>query len=217
MLVPWEKFPLEDRRLLEIKYAEKHRVYHNRPHPCYVYEYSLELWNRYGNNRDCNKFFQHTAAYHDFYYDVKAKDNEARSAQAYLASQVARERVEEFQQRVATTIIASSDHCALEHADLPLESRIFLDADLYELGSPYDLFAHNTQCIIDEFRSEYSDMVIFKGRLDWYRAMLYSPQIFWVATDREAKARENIRRGIEEMEKLIEDEQIFIDCCNSDE
>lgn len=201
---PWFRYPQVDQRQLEILYSQHHRDYHGIKHPEYVYYYSQELWEQYAKNTtnvDPTMFFADAASWHDSIYDIGAKDNEARSARAWRESRRAELQHEDYVREVADVIEGSANHWAASNEALPLKSKIFLDADLYELGASWEVFSDNTRRVVNEYTTRFALEEIIAGRLAWYRNVMEYPRIYWVATHLERKARLNIERAIKEMER----------------
>jgi predicted metal-dependent HD superfamily phosphohydrolase len=84
-----------------------------------------------------------------------------------------------------------------------VESRVFLDADLYELGSFYEVFEHNYRNIVDEFLTVFTMSEIKQGRIAWYESMLARDRIFHISSDREERARANMVRHIEVLQNEL--------------
>ena len=132
--------------------------------------------------------------FHDAVYDLKSKDNEARSAawadeclQAARAGQEVRERMH--------ALIMATCHAALPTT---LDERLLVDIDLSILGAPAERF--------DEYevqvRQEYAWVpgpLFRRKRREILQGFLARPSIYsteWFFSRREEQARDNLRRSL---------------------
>jgi len=204
----WSQQRLEDRRLLELRYSEPHRAYHDINHPEIVYGYCQEIWQSYFGNQDPlakfpAEFFQTACAWHDAIYVVGSKTNEEDSAALYERSSTARFQNPYAQRAVIDAIRASGDHWASKNAQLNNAIKVFLDADIFELSADWELFNHNSNMVMKEFCSKFTPQEVLEGRKKWFESLRDKTRIYWICTDRDDLARENIERGIKHCESTL--------------
>lgn len=196
------KLAFEDQRLLRILYGQSHRAYHNESHANHVFAYMGVIKSRYANKLPdfCVKpgFRLNVSAWHDAYYDIGSQTNEMRSAQLYRDSVTAEAHTSEMRSEIAAAIDASANHWDPLNEALSPQSLVFLDADLYELGSHYEIFRHNALNIITEYSSLYDRDVVVSGRRQWYETLLDRDRIYWIATDRDDAVRQNVERALKD-------------------
>jgi predicted metal-dependent HD superfamily phosphohydrolase len=94
--------------------------------------------------------------------------------------------------------------CATTHSEPPPPPAARVcDLDLWRLAAPWADFARHAEDIRREYRFLHaSDEAFREGRMAFYRGMLAKPAVFSTAYFRdrfEAKARENMRRGLDEL------------------
>ena len=192
----------EDRRHLNILYSQAHRAYHGLPHPSHVFEYMYVIKSKYSNLPDfmfADKIFPtFITAWHDAYYDVGAKDNEVRSAQLWASSVTAAQYKQELVYEIYAGIEASANHWDPANEALSARIQVFLDADIYALGSHYDVFAHDGRNVIKEFSTHFDRDEVIAGRKAWYESILAKERIYWICRDREDQVRRNMERGLKE-------------------
>jgi predicted metal-dependent HD superfamily phosphohydrolase len=199
----FDSIAFEDRRLLEILYSQPHRKYHNLSHITHVLKYCRIVQDSYTVNVFDYYFYTLASAFHDAYYDIGSKDNEKRSADLWRRSVTAQSR-KEFVEPVAEVIEASANHWNPANENLSEQAKVFLDADIYELASEWELFQHNTENVIAEFRSRFSETEILKGRIAWMDHLLSGGRIYWLARDRDTAARENLKRSRDILQSRLE-------------
>jgi predicted metal-dependent HD superfamily phosphohydrolase len=132
---------------------------------------------------------------HDLVYDVKRKDNEARSAQwgARWAEQLGLDAA-----RVAALVEATASHGAappVQDTDLLL----FLDCDLSILGAPPERYLAYTRGVMAEYAPLYPEPLFRAGRMQFVKSMLDHEHVFHTAFFRErleAAARANLQREL---------------------
>lgn len=210
LVCPWSKFPTVDQRLLELLY-DNNRVYHDAQHAALVYAYSKELYWDYltkiphfdssdifeaKQSDTFDEFFLQAAAWHDAMYDVSRTDNEEVSAQYFASSRSAEALYEWVVEDVTAAIRASANHWAEENDALPDHAKIFLDADLYELAAPWEVFEQNTLNVIAEYTRAFPIEEVLAGRKKWLKKVLELPKIYWYASHLDAPARKNIERAL---------------------
>ena len=213
--MPWSNFPTLEQRTLEALYGED-RPYHNAQHAAHVYAYSKEIFRKYvsadkvtSDLRDLA--FRLAAAWHDVVYIPGWNMNEKYSA----------ERFKQFQERyyptsdnqnyviseVYSMIMATKDHWNAENDKLSVTAKCFLDADIFELAAPHAIFTQNSYKLFKEFGFEgradttllpnnSKDDELIEKRVKWLKSVLNRDHIFWVATDLDQYARENIENSI---------------------
>lgn len=201
----------EDRRLLDILYNEAHRKYHNRPHPGHVRAYCERIRFLYANVLDkmpgskafngigLSLFYDQVTAWHDAYYTIGRSDNEERSAVLFASSATADALPQQIATDVTAGIRASADHWNPLNDALPTHIKVFLDADLFELSTHYEVFHQNALNILDEYASHFPYEECVKGRETWYRSVLEKDRIFWICKDRDDLVRANIERALKEV------------------
>lgn len=206
----------EEEKLLRIMLTQPYRHYHNLQHCVDVLNYSHMLYLRVESKIEtsivtCFDILSTAARWHDAIYEPFASDNETRSAQMYW--NMNNHKTFKYN-RVFNIIEATRNH--FEYNGDNLLQQVFLDADLYELGSPWELFEHNYNLIKLEFiegfmkggekyfSSRYLEDVFEKRRKVWLESiMVLHPKIFKIATEREERARNNIKRQLENLEKRL--------------
>lgn len=139
--------------------------------------------------------------FHDAVYDLKARDNEARSAawaeQALAAAGVA----SDVRQRVHALIMATC-HAALPASD---DARLLVDIDLSILGADQERF--------DEYevqvRQEYAwvpGLLFRRKRREILQGFLARPRLYetdWFEQRLEAQARSNLQRSVRRLRPWV--------------
>ncbi|MNK44961.1 hypothetical protein D3C87_637050 [compost metagenome] len=201
----------EDRRLLDLLYNQSHRKYHNAPHPAHVRAYCERIRFLYANLLDklpgskafngigLGLFYDQVSAWHDAIYEIGKTDNEELSAQLFASSATAEALPQQIATDVAAAIRASANHWNPINEALPTHVKVFLDADLFELSTHYEIFHQNALNILAEYSSKFSYEECVKGREDWYRSILAKDRIFWICRDRDDLVRTNIKRALKEV------------------
>jgi len=206
-MLPWHNFPPMDQRLLNILYTEPHRQYHDIDHPGHVYDYCIYLAEKsgiYGRARSIPVwYFQRVSSYHDAYYQIGDTSNETKSAQIWRDSEAASTLVADEVDHVSATIVSSANHWMASNEALPIEAKIFLDADILELSAPYGVFAHNARRVIEEYTSKYTREEVLRGRIAWYQKVLTYDRIYWTVPERDDRARANIKQGIVDLQEEL--------------
>lgn len=131
--------------LIFVKYAEKHRAYHNLSHVNALLFQAEDLREKI---KDWESFYL-AIWFHDVIYQPKGAKNEIESAQLAVDKlgklNVPRETIE----KVEAMILATQKHQA---ANLDDDGKLFLDLDLSILGRDAETYRHYSKAI----RREYS-------------------------------------------------------------
>ena len=175
-------------------YSEPHRHYHTLEHIAHALGRFDSIRSRVGD-ADAAEL---ALWLHDFVYDPRAKDNEARSA-AYARRLLAEGGVvPAVGERVTDLIMAT---CHVSPPDAP-DARYVVDADLSILGAPAAEFDRYER----QVRQEYA----FVSEPDWrtgrariLRVFLDRPRIFLTPefAALEGPARANLERSIEALQR----------------
>jgi len=142
-------------------------------------------------------------AYHDCVYARGRRDNEERSAEAWLSASAGSSLSDEDRAWVADTIRATADHLAYPDpaADAPLRERArvwVLDLDLTPLGEAAADFDRNTELLRLEV-PHLTDAQYDAGRLGFLRKISAAPRVYrtpTLAAEFEAQARANFARQL---------------------
>ncbi|HSD12658.1 MAG TPA: N-methyl-D-aspartate receptor NMDAR2C subunit [Patescibacteria group bacterium] len=181
-------------RLL-LRYAEPHRRYHTLAHV----QHCLREFDAIRDLADHADSVEMAVWFHDAIYDTRAKDSEARSAElARNVLDVGGFR-EEFGDRVAELVMATS------HASPPTfnDAALLVEADLAILGQPEAVFDEYERGI----RREYAwvdDASFAAARAAALESFLRRPVIFAVHSLHdayEAAARANLARSIDRLRR----------------
>jgi len=144
-------------------------------------------------------------AYHDCVYERGRRDNEARSADVWLAASANAPLSQSDRLWVADTIRATADHLAYPDPapDAPLAERArvwTLDLDLTPLGEIDVEFDRNTELLRLEV-PHLTDAQYDAGRLGFLRKLAAAPRVYrtpTLAATFEAQARANFARQLVE-------------------
>ncbi|MCC7531468.1 MAG: type III pantothenate kinase [Candidatus Melainabacteria bacterium] len=178
----WEK--------LESLYSERGRYYHNLKHIAKT----LALLDRFSGG-SASVLLRLAAFYHDAIYDVKAKDNEERSALLAKEDLASLGLPDCLAEDVAALIVATRGHRPLA-GRLAKDSRLFLDADLAILASSaseYGRYAADIALEYDWMEPE----AYRKGRAHVLKKFLDRKQLFYtpsVRAELQKKAVANMER-----------------------
>ena len=140
--------------------------------------------------------------FHDAVYVAGRRDNELLSAQM-AEEAMARNGDSSAQERadVAELIMLTAQHHA--HGALSGDAATFLDIDLAVLGADEAIYRAYAQGVRQEFvPSAVSAAAFVEGRGRFLRGLLEQPNIYltdWMRTRREAAARVNIARELQEL------------------
>ena len=175
-------------------YSEPHRHYHTLEHIAHVLDRFDDIRSRVGA-ADAAEL---ALWIHDFVYDPRAKDNEARSA-AYARRLLGEGGVAPaVGERVTDLIMAT---CHASPPDAP-DARYVVDADLSILGAPAAEF--------DRYEGQVRQEYAFVSEPDWrtgrariLRVFLDRPGIFLTPefAALEGPARANLERSIEALQR----------------
>lgn len=176
-------------------YSEPHRHYHTLEHIAHVLDRFDDIRSRVGA-ADAAEL---ALWIHDFVYDPRAKDNEARSA-AYAKRLLGEGGVAPaVGERVTDLIMAT---CHASPPDAP-DARYVVDADLSILGAPAAEF--------DRYEGQVRQEYAFVSEPDWrtgrariLRVFLDRPRIFLTPefAALEGPARANLERSIKGLQRV---------------
>lgn len=178
-------------------YRESQRHYHTLKHLCDLFHQLDQVKHLLKNVR----VVEMAIYYHDIVYRPGNADNEERSA--VIAEEDLRELhwKERDIREVAACIRSTKTHEADKAVLNPADLELFLDLDLSILGSDWDSYRVYAQNIMREFGN--SGMIKW-GRKGFMERFLEKKHIYHTAyfqNKLEARARENIRREINELLK----------------
>jgi len=142
-------------------------------------------------------------AYHDCVYARGRRDNEERSAEAWLRASAGASLSEEDRAWVADTIRATADHLAYPDpaatASVRERARVWvLDLDLTPLGEADADFDRNTELLRLEV-PDLTDAQYDAGRLGFLRKLSAAPRVYrtpTLAAQFEGQARANFARQL---------------------
>lgn len=181
-------------------YGEPERHYHNLDHIAHLLEIlDATLDTDTGKQSDLLRF---AAWYHDLVYDPRRSDNESRSADAARLTMRTLGQSDAAIDRVCDLILMTQRHQA-EEADL--EGQLFLDADLFILGT----YPPTYQAYAAAIRREYSwvpDRVFFEGRRKVLLGFGERPMIYrtdMIRSKIEPSARRNIAAEIAQIDDIL--------------
>ena len=180
---------------IRARYEEPHRFYHNTEHIGKIWQYYW--WHT--RNQSWNERIKLATIFHDVIYEVGSVNNELRSAQFMLSSMGMTYKDGSVFAEIHDTILATKDHTNPAYDSMYEWSLMFLDLDLYELGSELDVFKANTVKVTAELATKYSAEEIITGRQAWLEKMLSSKRIFRYFKERESKARLNLEHELKEL------------------
>ncbi|MCB1724187.1 MAG: hypothetical protein H6959_01920 [Chromatiaceae bacterium] len=178
-------------REISTRYAETHRVYHDKRHLAHCLD-ELDLASGHVRNRDAVEM---AIWFHDIINDPGNDDNEGRSAALFrhLADGVLDRR---FIETVVELVLITC-HCAAP--DDP-DKQFICDIDLASFGCPWESFLKDSE----DVRAEYpgSEKEYVRGKKKFLDSLLDRPRIF--VTDfffdrYENQARSNIHRLLDIM------------------
>lgn len=186
---------LIDKRWESIKdaYTAKKRHYHNLDHLNNMFrefDTCFHLLDEF-------KAFQIAIFYHDIIYNVKRKDNEAKSAA------LAVEQLKEMSfpagliDKTNQMILATKDHELHKEQSVNL----FVDVDMAIVGYDWEIYDEYAKNVRKEY-SIYPDILYKKGRREVLKHFLAMESIFKTELFQnkyEARARENIQRELQSL------------------
>jgi predicted metal-dependent HD superfamily phosphohydrolase len=139
--------------------------------------------------------------YHDLVYDVNRKDNELASAKIAVEALTQLGVPESATDQIYSAVVAT-DHQSLVSEPL---SQLVCDIDLSTLAVPQAAFQANSEAIRIEYRAIPNE-IFYPGRKRIMEKFLERKKIYYTPFYQEhceAKARENIRTYIAELETVI--------------
>lgn len=179
------------------KYMEPHRVYHDLSHIYFMVK-SLDPIGTYWGFSHIIPRLEEAIWFHDFFYDAEG-NNEMRSATFH------EEHLPNANPEVTDAILKTIDH----KNPKGLFQSVFLDLDLYGLGSNWNRYNQNTYNIFREYQKmstlngeDFSNAWEI-GRTKFLRSMLERPKIYHSSYGQglESLARKNIERELEDYRK----------------
>lgn len=176
---------------LEKAYSSKSRHYHNLLH----LEEMLELYENCKNELQNPDEILFALFYHDFVYEPTRKDNELKSATFAVGILNTNDQLDK--QLIFDLIIATQLHQYNQNQDI----NWLIDFDLKILSKNWEAYKIYCQQIRKEYKI-YPDFLYNPGRKKALQHFLKSEFIFQTDLFREkyeAKARENIKREIDEL------------------
>lgn len=172
------------------RYAEPHRVYHALPHIEDCLD-QLEEARHLAANPDA---IEMALWYHDAIYDIKAKNNEEKSAELALVIAEDASLPDNFGKRVVSLILAT------KHDAIPIDpdAKIIIDIDLSILGQSEEKFDEYERQIREEYKRVPENEFV-TGRSAILKLFLKRPTIYLTQFFRdkyEAQAQKNITRSL---------------------
>jgi len=184
--------------LVKGAYDAPYRKYHN-------WDHIEEIWNLFERDyaseflhQDRQSFFYATV-FHDIVYEVGNSQNELLSAQEMLkffklSNPYSNSQICE----IFHVIVGSRNHWDAVNDTLPEWGKLFLDLDIYHLGSSKEKYQDNGRKLFDEFSSKFSETEIFFGREKWLKGVLANKKLYRLMDeDREKQARQNMENDLD--------------------
>jgi predicted metal-dependent HD superfamily phosphohydrolase len=185
---------------IERKYTANRRYYHNLYHIAallrFCEQYAGEL-----NDRDVVAF---AVFYHDIIYNPLRKDNEPCSTQLAVKRLQALQVPATAIEQVKLYIEATQTHAVTAAVTHISDLQLFLDFDMSILAADWQTYEAYTRQVRKEYRI-YPDKLYYPGRKKFLQHCLQAEFIFQTKVFRkkyEGVARENIKKELEEVEKL---------------
>lgn len=168
------------------RYTEPHRHYHGTSHILRLLELAKTM-----NILDFTMF--ENILWHDAYYipTLLPGENERISSDIYESYTYPKSN-----EVVVKAIRATFCHWLSDNDKLPVESRLFLDLDLYDLGT--EMFWVNNLKIEQETLPFTTKEAFQKGRQAFLKHLLEIPRIYRIMNFLEEPARRNIREFLGE-------------------
>lgn len=172
------------------RYTEPHHAYHTLEH---IEHCLVELEQVRFLINDCNAV-ELAIWYHDVIYDIRAKNNEEKSAEFAIKVIKKIHLSDVFGKKVAELILAT------KHIEIPedYDAKLITDIDLSSLGSNWQKFEKNSRNIRREYEWVPEDEFLIKRstilKSFIQRPSIYSTQFF--RNKYEAQARRNIARSL---------------------
>lgn len=181
-------------QLIEQKYNEPHRKYHNLRH----LKTMLELTATFETQLARADLVRWAVWFHDLVYQPLASDNEAQSAKKAIELLEGAFQDEQQLQTLEAYILATQTHeASQEDRDLCF----FLDFDLWILGQPLEVYLDYTQRIREEYR-RVPGLLYKRGRKRVLQHFLDFSRIYQTKTFQEKyekQARNNLRYELENL------------------
>ncbi len=181
---------------LEKRYNEHHRRYHNFEHIARC----LDLFHGFHREHHLLKrdrlLIEMAIWYHDAVYDIRAKDNEERSAELVVEDGRSIFLSEDFLADVKRLVLTT------KHVGIPerQDEQILCDIDLAGLGQPWEEFRRDGKDIREEYRTVVpADAEFNAGRAAFLGRFLGRPHIYqtsYFQAKYEDQAVKNITRLI---------------------
>jgi len=179
---------------LVAKYSESHRFYHNLGHIAHC----LDEFDQIKKLAEHPNELEIAIWYHDIIYDIRAKDNEEKSAQLAYKTLKDIKLSEEFAKR-AHNLILSTQHISKSNN---IDAKLIMDIDLSIFGKPSEEFNEYERRITKEYEdiikvlSEKEFKVGRLGVLSNFLGRAYIYQTGFFRQKYEAQARENLERSL---------------------
>ena len=154
---------------IKLQYGKRRRYYHNLSHLEAMHDELALVENTFAN-ADAVWFALY---YHDIVYNVRASDNEEKSAALAHQRLISLGANNDLIERVSRHIIATKKH---ERAPDP-DTNTLIDADLSILGKDFETYRTYTQQIRKEY-AIYPDILYNPGRRKVLRHFLDLPAIY---------------------------------------
>lgn len=184
-------------QIIDSLYTEKHRAYHNLTH----INNMLQEAEKHNDKIKDKEVLLFAIWFHDIVYDPLSKENERQSAEMAqrILSQtsLSRERISDCYQKIMLT----KGHQL--PGDASLDDCLFIDFDLEVLSWDWEQYQVYSQQIREEY-SMYVDSAFRAGRSKAMSSFLEREWIYqsdFYRKEQEAKARKNIEKEIELLEK----------------
>lgn len=184
----------EAHRDLSTRWSEPHRRYHDTHHLHEVISAIDELAGGGECTPDEARTARLAAWFHDAVYDPTRSDNESRSAALATMTLTRLGVCESTTTAVAQLVEASRDHIG---RDDPV-TRVFLDADLWILGSPPERFDEYCTQVREEYAVVPTPLYL-RGRTVILTELTDRENIYTTTTARrewQDRARDNVRREL---------------------
>jgi len=174
-------------QIIQDKYNEPHRAYHNLSH---IYS-MLMMAEEFYDFIEHNHLFDLSIWFHDIIYDASRQDNEVKSAE--LANELLQPFLpKSFLKDLTDMIVSTKTHTPI----LPFhDNKFFLDLDLAILATDVDTYKSYTKAIRKEY-SIFSDELYYAGRKHIMNGFLEKNNIYFTSFFQQRfgqQAKENIK------------------------
>jgi predicted metal-dependent HD superfamily phosphohydrolase len=191
--------PQDKLEAVRARYREPHRSHHTERHLDEMLSLFDELRGR----------FKHPVAvlaaiyWHDAVYDPARSDNEAASA-ALLVRDLTGSTGRLTVARAASLVMATREHAVPDGMSpgLAADCALFLDTDMWVLGSPPERYAEYETGIEREYQPLFGRDAYRFGRIEFLTSTLKRGHLFltpYFATRHTRQARENMARAIDNL------------------